>query len=454
LSTGDDLAGGTWTVTGSLNAARETHTATLLPSGRVLVAGGFDSTFNAFASAERYDPASRTWTATGNLNSARAYHTATLLPNGTVLVTGGQDGPTFTPSGVLSSAELYDSATGSWTVTGRLNTARYIHTASLLSNGMVLVAGGISGFNAFSSAELYDPASGTWTLTGSLNTARFRHTATLMPNGMVLVAAGESSKKASFPVQPDHAPSWLLGVPDAGCCFIFPVASAELYDPASGTWTVTGSLNTARHAHTATLLSNGMVLVAGGLDSDLNALASAELYDPASETWTLTGNLNTARYIHTATLLPNGMVLVAGGYSDLNPLDTAELYDPASGTWIVTDSLNTARYYHTATLLSDGMVLVAGGLECCFPVSASAELYAAGPTPTPTPTPTPCSVRCSPTPRPRPTLPPHVGYCFFDRPNCSGVPNLAGITCVECLTAHPGGSWQDTAACHTTCPLR
>ncbi len=132
----------------------------------VLVAGGFDSTFNASASAELYDPASGTWTATGNLNTARAFHTATLLPNGMVLVAGGHDGPTFAPSDVLSSAELYDPASGTWTVTGSLNTARYLHTATLLPNGMVLVAGGITGFNAFASAELYDPASGTWTAHG------------------------------------------------------------------------------------------------------------------------------------------------------------------------------------------------------------------------------------------------------------------------------------------------
>jgi Galactose oxidase, central domain len=226
-----DPASGTWTLTGSLNLARNSHTATLLPNGTVLVAGGFDSTFNASASAELYDPTSGTWTATDNLNNARVYHTATLLPNGMVVVTGGHDGPSFTPSDVLSSAELYDPASGTWTFTGSLNSARYIHTAILLSNGMVLVGGGIIGFNAFASAELYNPASGTWTFTGSLNTARFDHTATLLPNGMVLVAAGESSKDASFPGHPDRASSWSLGVPDAGCCFIFPVASAELYTP-------------------------------------------------------------------------------------------------------------------------------------------------------------------------------------------------------------------------------
>ncbi len=138
-------------------------------------------------------------------------------------------------------------------------------------------------------------------------------------------------------------------------------------DPASGTWTATGSLNTGRFLHTATLLPNGMVLVAGGLDSNFHSSASAELYDPASGTWTTTGSLNTAPYEPTATLLPNGMVLVAGGSDNSgNASATAELYDPASGTWTATGSLNTARAEHTATLLSNGMVLVAAGSDSSF----------------------------------------------------------------------------------------
>src|SRR5438034_1158433 len=145
---------------------------------------------------------------------------------------------------------------------------------------------------------------------------------------------------------------------------------------ASWSWRATGSLNTARTYHTATLLQNGMVLVGGGLDSNNRNLTSAELYDPASGTWTATGSLNTARYAHTATLLQNGMVLVVAALGTADRASTsAELYDPASGTWTATGSLNTARYSHTATLLQNGViVLVAGGLGSNRTVTASAEL--------------------------------------------------------------------------------
>ena len=283
---------------------------------------------------------------TGSLNTGRVDHTATLLPNGLVLVAGGGN-----DTDLLSSAELYDPALGSWSATGKLNTARYDHTATLLPNGMVLVAGGEdSSFNRIASAELYDPALGSWTATGNLNTARYGHTATLLSNGMVLVAGGVDSSD-NF------------------------LASAELYDPALGSWSATGSLNTARVSPTATLLPNGMVLVAGGEDSSFNPIASAELYDPALGSWSATGSLNAARVSHTATLLPNGMVLVAGGEdSSFNPIASAELYDPALGSWSATASLNTGRDDHTATLLSNGMVLVAGGLDTSDYL-ASAELY-------------------------------------------------------------------------------
>ena len=272
-------ASGTWTLTGSLNVTQISHTMTLLSNGQVLVAGGEDGNGTTIATAELYDPATGTWTLTGSLNQARESAAATLLQNGQVLVAGGLYIDMFGFSHALASAELYNPATGTWTLTGSMNTARDHPTATLLQNGQVLVA------NA-TSAELYDPATGTWTTTGSLNQARSAFTMTRLQNGQVLVTGGVWG-----PV----------------------LASAELYDPATGTWTATGSLNQARAFHTATLLPNGQVLVVGGATS---GSSSTELYNPATGTWTLTGSLNQARSSHTATLLTGGQVLVAGGLSN------------------------------------------------------------------------------------------------------------------------------------------
>src|SRR6267154_507048 len=178
------------------------------------------------------------WEFTGNLNVARDYHTATLLSDGRVLAASGStNGPQDLCCPEITSAELYDQTTGTWALTGSLTDARVLHTAALLLNGQVLVAGGWPNHNhtggALATAELYDPATGTWSLTGSTTTPHFGfHTATLLPNGMVLVAGGYDGN-------------------------LHISANAELYDPATGTWTATGSVATARQEHTATLLANG-----------------------------------------------------------------------------------------------------------------------------------------------------------------------------------------------------
>jgi hypothetical protein len=341
---------GTFSATGSMTAVRILPTATLLPNGKVLLAGGGDTSNNALASAELYDPTTGTFSATGSMSTARVLQTATLLTNGKVLVAGGLDGSIT----AQASAEVYDPTTGIFTPACSMSTGRYLHTATLLSNGKVLIAAGCYAVDGGScqqlaSAELYDPGTGTFSLTGSTITSRDGHTATLFPNGQVLVTGGQDSS------------------------FTFAQTSAELYDPTTGTFSATGSMITARYSHTATLLTSGKVLVACGYNSGV--LASAELYDPTTGTFSATGSTSTARVYQSTTLLPNGQVLVAGGSTASVVLASAELYDPTTGGFSATGSMTTARALAPATLLTNNEVLIAGGSGNSG-ILASAELYA------------------------------------------------------------------------------
>ena len=333
----------TWTATGEMVEATRA-TATLLANGQVLATGGSgpipDSPLN---SAELFDPTSGSWTATGSMVGFHAGHTATLLSDGTVLVAGGGGG-----GGTSTTAELYDTNTGTWSATGAMVEGGG-NLATLLLDGRVLVAGG--GVGTF--AELYDPASGTWSATGSMVEVRGGATITVLLDGRVLVTGGQS----------------------------FGVGTAELYDPTTETWTATASLSAGRIDHTAVLLPDGTVLVAGGYTYDATgnngtALASAELYDPITETWNATGSMAAARAGQAAALLSDGTVLVAGGQdirdnAGLGNVATAELYDPTSRAWTATPEMIEARYLHSATLLLDGRVLVTGGGS----TSPTAELY-------------------------------------------------------------------------------
>jgi hypothetical protein len=284
---------------------------------------------------------------TGSMTSAREEHTATLLNNGMVLIAGGANAGGNVPN---AEAELYDSATGSFTPTGSMTSARYYHTATLLNNGMALIAGGDKAGTFLAGAELYSLATGTFTGTGSMIRARAQHTATLLNDGNVLVAGGYN--------------------PGTGGV----LNDAELYDPATGSFTATGSMTSPRISPTATLLNDGNVLVVGGASSLDKILASSELYNPATGSFTATGSMTSARTSHTATLLNNGMVLIAGGGNTAGTLASAELYDPATGTFTATGSMTSPREDHIATLLNNGMVLIAGGANAGGDL-ASAELY-------------------------------------------------------------------------------
>jgi len=337
---------GTFSATGSMSAERCYHTATLLPNGKVLVAGSRNNgTGASLSSAELYDPATGTFTPTGSMSAAYGYHAATLLPNGKVLLTGG-----IGLSGIArSSAEVYDPASGTFSATGSMSAGRWGHTATLLPNGMVLVAGG----DYLASAELYDPASGTFAVTGSMSAPRTWHTATLLPNGKVLVTGAES-------------PGGTV------------LSSAELYDPAAGTFASAGSMSAVRCWHRATLLPDGRVLIVGGYTTGGASLSSAELYVPSHGrgSFSATGSMSAARYLHSAIMLPNGKVLVAGGMNPA-PLSSAELYDPATGTFAPTGSMTAARQNPVAVLLPNKKVLVAGGVNFETPdrLVASADLY-------------------------------------------------------------------------------
>ncbi|MGH9937024.1 MAG: Kelch repeat-containing protein, partial [Blastocatellia bacterium] len=346
-----DPAGGKWSVEKPLSRARVDHTATLLPNGKVLVAGGIDKN-GSMKSAELYtsDLSNNvgTWSPTADMNVARQEHRATLLANGKVLVTGGVSG-----GAILDSAEIYDPITGAWTLIDPMPGARVTHTATLLANGKVLITGGRNGFGVIRSCAIYDPATNSWGGAGSLNQPRANHTATLLYDGRVLAAGGSPTTS---------------------------LATSELYDVAANRWANVASqmLPAGHRNHTATLLPNGKVLLVAGLRGSGNEITdfngSAHLFDTARLRWDSV-TAPTGRLGHTATLLPNGKALIVGGFTiqsagggGLTTVigNSVQFYDPARGVsvpYTTGPSMSAPRDGHTATLLANGKVLVTGGVR-------------------------------------------------------------------------------------------
>jgi hypothetical protein len=323
----------------TMTRPRVAHTATLLPSGQLLVAGGANP---ATASAELYDPGARTFAPTGDMTASRSGHTATLLDGGKVLLAGGLPPSGQGPS--LATAELYDPGTQTFTQTASMFVPRGQHSATKLRDGTVLVVGGLSNTmppSLVDVAEIYDPTGpGGFSETSTgLHTPRTNHTATLLKGGFsdgwVLIAGGRTPGNVNAPM--------------------------ELYEPRIKGFGIVNPLNVGRSGHAATLLPDGKVLITGGFDQNQNPLASAELFDP--ESWGITlvsgdspcpgspGCMTVARSGHTATLQPDGTVLLAGGVGPGNQsVGSTETYDHNTRSFSAGPS-TTPRSGHAATLL-------------------------------------------------------------------------------------------------------
>ncbi|MEP6961231.1 MAG: hypothetical protein ABI995_04090 [Acidobacteriota bacterium] len=365
---------GTFTATGSMTTPRSGHTATLLPNGKVMIAGGGSAT------VELYDPSTGTFAATAARTASKFIGSATLLPDGRVLLIEafGTFGPPNVPILYTRNAELYDPSTGTVTATGSMINGQRGYAATLLTNGKVLITGGSNGESAScctnaANPELYDPPTQVSSLAGPYADTGARYAAaglvyipaTLLPDGTVLIASE---------------------------------SAAEIFDPATSKFRLTASMTAVGtfggsfskpdtlDGRTATLLLNGKVLLTGGdpgygdFDTSYDfTLNTAELYDFLGGTFIPTGEMATGRYSHSATLLTNGTVLITGGAAQSTSAPVAELYNPSTGTFFLAGSMTSVRAYHQATLLGDGRVLITGGTYCptynhCNALP-SAELY-------------------------------------------------------------------------------
>ncbi|HKE49219.1 MAG TPA: kelch repeat-containing protein [Rhodanobacteraceae bacterium] len=353
------FAGGSFTQTDDMGSKRALHGAALLPDGTVLVVGGI-SDFGVFVpTAELYDPAANTFADTGAPNAARMRPTVVALADGRVLVAGGlaDDGATY-----LQSAEIYDPTTGEFTATGDMTVRRYVASPALLEDGRVLLAGGFNRDDGpLLSAELYDPATGEFTATGSLALPRSEPKAVVrLLDGRVLIAGGSNEDG--------------------------PIGTAEIYDPATGEFSSTaGDLVHPIEDHSLALLDDGRVLVVGGSDGGQTGLpiyyADAELFDPATGMFTSTGSLQFPREFTTASRLPDGRILVAGGLHTgggpgFGVVAEVEIYDPASGDFTRIDDMPVPLDEPVPVVLDDRRVLLVGGFDFDNDLpTASAEFF-------------------------------------------------------------------------------
>jgi N-acetylneuraminic acid mutarotase len=351
-----------WIPANPMHRARAFFAAVELPNGNVLVAGGFDNNID-LGDSEIYHWRTGIWTPTTPMKQLRAAPVAVQLENGRVLVIGGGTWTRANQNNVfLSSCEIYDPRTNTWSFTGSMNDARFEDFAAFLLPGhKVLVAGGagnapgnpvVPGLN---SAEIYDETAGTWRRTSSMSTPRGELAAAILRDGRVLVTGG-----------------W----PHDGAAS---TNTAEIFDPVTEKWSSAGSMGAARADHVAVVLRDGRVLVAGGLfpTEEFPRLESAEIFDPDTGKWTPTGNMTYPNSDAAALVLPDGRVLVTGGHiNHETESSSATLYDPETGTWSPAGFMSTVRAGHAAIMLpGDRGVLVIGGLYNSPLATPNADIF-------------------------------------------------------------------------------
>ncbi|MEU0094820.1 kelch repeat-containing protein [Kribbella sp. NPDC006257] len=340
--------------------AQPADVAVLLDTGSVLLAGGEDGRRNALNTASLFNPVDKTWAPTGALQTSRRLHTMTKLAGGSVLVTGGVTGPLGSPVRGLASAELYEPGAKTWSPVPDMHEARFSHSATLLPNGHVLVAGGCAERSsdtrrALASAEIYNPIERSWTkVKPAMTDGRFGHPAILLKGTSKVLVVG--------------------GIVPAGPGQYAALGYCEIYDFDKDAWTPTGSLATPRKGHQATLLDNGSVLVTGGdivgvLGQDWTispfSQNSTERYDPVGGRWSPDTPMTWGRSHHRAVRLGSGKVLVLGGTDD-GTFDigyrNAAVYDPRPKTWADAGPMAVGRWAPAVLGLGGESVLVAGGI--------------------------------------------------------------------------------------------
>ena len=320
---------GQWTSAAAMNLPRNHHASVMLPDGRVLVTGGEMNNVsdNVTNSCEVYDYKTNTWSYVDSMNVARFYHKLILLDSNRVLAVGGYN---------IKSCEIYNIKDNKWSFTDSLKSTRlYGATVTLLKNGKVLISGGynyIAKDIYLNDVELYDPLTNKWSITDSLKVGRFGHTATLLNDGRLLIAGGAGKE-------------------------------CEIFDPTIDKWSVADSLNDGRYEQSAVLLSSGQVLVSGGADSNITSshwLNSCEVYDPKSNKWSIVTSMLSARAEHSSIMLNDGSPLFTGG-SFGN--ESWELYNPTSFTNIYLNNYPFIISNPEVVLLKNGNVVSFGGLQ-------------------------------------------------------------------------------------------